>query len=163
MLITLNDALILATNYAISGVENELGGPFGAVILKRDSSSYDLYEVIALGRNTVISSLDPTNHAEMNAIREACKKLKTFDLTGYILVTTGESCPMCKSATMWANITEVYYGTTYYDAELIGFRDKHIDEHLKGKVKLLNEKQLNREYALKCHQHWINKENKTLY
>lgn len=163
MLVTLEEAMILATDYAIEGVKNDIGGPFGAVILKKYCNSSDLYTVISLARNTVISTLDPTNHAEMNAIREACNKLNTFDLSGCILVTTGESCPMCRSATIWANIKEVYYGTNYIDAELIGFRDRHIQEHLIGNVKLMEETELLRDYALKCHNAWIHKKYKTLY
>ena len=164
MLVTLQEAMVLATDYAVSGVNNNIGGPFGAMILKKQHyCSEHLYEVVSLARNTVVSTLDPTNHAEMNAIRQACELLGTFDLSDCILITTGKSCPMCASAIMWANIKKVYYGTTYKDAELIGFRDKHIHDHLKGEIKLVEEIQFNRDYALNCHKAWADKNDRVLY
>lgn len=106
------------------------GGPFGAVIVKDN-------KIIARAHNTVLKSKDPTAHAEVNAIRKACKKLNTHDLEGCILYTSAEPCPMCLSAIIWANIKEVYYSNTKEDTNNIGFRDDIIYEYIKGKNKNL--------------------------
>jgi tRNA(Arg) A34 adenosine deaminase TadA len=100
------------------------GGPFGCVIVKNG-------EVIASAANSVNKDNDPTAHAEVNAIRQACKKLKQADLKGAILYTSAEPCPMCLSAIYWANISEVYYGNTRTDADWAGFGDDFIYEELK--------------------------------
>ena len=107
-------------------MNENLGGPFGAVITDSDGN------VIAVSSNTVLGSHDSTAHAEINAIRKACRILKTHDLSGYILYATGYPCPMCLSAIMWANIKKVYYGTNLKDAEDIGFRDDFIYNYIKG-------------------------------
>lgn len=100
------------------------GGPFGAAIMKDG-------KLIASAHNTVLESKDATAHAEINAIRETSKILGTHDLSGCILYTSAEPCPMCLSAIIWANIKEVYYANTRKDAEEIGFRDDMIYEYLK--------------------------------
>lgn len=105
-----------AIKEAYSGIEHKHGGPFGCVIVKDGS-------IVGRGHNEVIKNNDPTCHGEMMAIRDACKNLGTFDLTGCELYTSSEPCPMCKCAIMWANIKKVYYGCTVSDAEDIGFRD----------------------------------------
>lgn len=92
--------------------------PFGCVIVNKEG------EIVGLGHNTVALDNDPTAHGEVNAIRNACKNLGTFDLSGCILYTSCEPCPMCLNACKWANITEVYYAADRYDAESIGFRDR---------------------------------------
>lgn len=115
----------LAIEEARKTMNENLGGPFGAMITDNDGN------VIAVSSNTVLGSHDPTAHAEINVIREACKKLKTHDLKGYILYATGYPCPMCLSAIMWANIKKVYYGTNLEDAEKIGFRDGFIYNYIK--------------------------------
>ena len=116
------------------------GGPFGAVITDKDGN------IISVANNQVLKNNDPTAHAEVQAIREACKKLNTHDLSGYILYTSCEPCPMCLSAIIWSNIKEVYYGCTKEDAGNIGFRDDIIYDYLKGKNKdLINLKQIDRE------------------
>ncbi len=97
-----------------------VGGPFGAAIVDKDEN------VISVSSNSVLKDNDPTAHAEVNAIREACKKLNTNDLSNYILYTTCYPCPMCMSAAIWANISKVYYFATKEDAEKIGFRDNYI-------------------------------------
>lgn len=104
------------------------GGPFGAAVIKDG-------EVIASAHNTVIESIDATAHAEVNAIRLASKKLNTHDLSGCVLYTSAEPCPMCLSAIIWANIKDVYYANTKKDAADIGFRDDMIYEYLKGNEK----------------------------
>ena len=106
----------LAIEKSIENVENG-GGPFGAVIVKNG-------EVIAATSNSVTIDNDPTAHAEVNAIRQACRKLGTFDLSGCELYTTAEPCPMCFGAILWANIRKVYYGCTIADTDKIGFRDE---------------------------------------
>lgn len=112
---------IIAENISI--IEKDLGqygGPFGAVIIDAD------YNVVGVGWNTVTGTNDPTAHAEVNAIRNACKNLKTFDLSGYSIIATGYPCPMCLSAIMWANIKDVYYVANVREAARIGFRDDFI-------------------------------------
>ena len=101
------------------------GGPFGAVITRGN-------EIIAIASNTVIQDNDPTAHAEMNAIRKACKELGTYDLSGCVLYATGYPCPMCLSAIIWSNIKEVYYSGSAKDAAEIGFRDDFIYDFING-------------------------------
>ena len=101
------------------GMENNHGGPFGAVIVKDG-------KIIGEGFNKVISSNDPTAHAEIIAIREASKNTNNFDLSGSVIFTSCEPCPMCLAAIYWANIDEIYYANTKKDAAGIGFRDDFI-------------------------------------
>lgn len=108
----LRRALKLASDNARSGT----GGPFGAVIAACD-------EIVAEGVNRVTSELDPTAHAEVCAIREACRKLGRFSLQGCILYSSCEPCPMCLSAIYWARIGHIYYANDRHDAASIGFRD----------------------------------------
>lgn len=91
--------------------------PFGAVVVKNG-------QVIAKAHNMVVPNNDPTAHAEVMCIRLACQKLNTFDLSGCILYTSCEPCPMCLNAIKWSNITEIYYAATRDDADAIGFRDR---------------------------------------
>ena len=105
-----------AIKEAYIGINNLEGGPFGAVVVKDGV-------VIGRGHNQVVRKNDPTCHGEMMAIRDACKRLGTFDLSGAVIYTTGEPCPMCRGAILWANIDHVYYGCNIYDTEEIGFRD----------------------------------------
>lgn len=103
-----------------------IGGPFGAVIVDKDQN------IIAVASNTVLRDNDPTAHAEVNAIRQACKKLKTYDLSEYELYATGYPCPMCMSAIIWSNIKKIYVCASYQEAAKIGFRDSHISNFLKN-------------------------------
>ena len=131
-----------AFDKALYTSSNGIGGPFGACIVKDG-------EVIAVASNTVLHDNDPTAHAEINAIRQACKKLGTYDLKGCVLYTTAYPCPMCLSAIIWANIDTVYYGCTAKDAEEIGFRDKMIYEYLNGELPdLVSITELNRQECL---------------
>lgn len=128
------------------------GGPFGAVIV--DSSN----NIIAVASNTVLKDNDPTAHAEVNAIRKACKKLNTHDLTGYKIYATGYPCPMCLSAIIWSNIKEVYYGTNLEDALKIGFRDQKIYDFINKKdLTLLNINQTNHDECVKLFLEYNNK------
>ena len=111
-----------AVSEAIEGIKSLHGGPFGSVIIQQDPVSKE-YNIVGRGHNRVILLKDPTCHGEMEAIRDACKNLGTFDLRGCILYTTAEPCPMCLSACMWANIQKIYYGCTREETDCIGFRD----------------------------------------
>lgn len=140
----MNNFMEKAKINAEKGIDNKEGGPFGAVIIDKDGN------IISNGNNKVIKEKDPTAHAEIIAIREACKKLDTYDLSNCIIYTSCEPCPMCLSAIIWANIKEVYYGCTKEDAGKIGFRDDIIYDYLKGKNKeLIKLKQMNREECIK--------------
>ena len=137
----MNKYMKKARENARRGMENKEGGPFGAVIVDQEGN------IIANGNNRVIQEKDPTQHAEIVAIREACKKQNTYDLSNCILYSSCEPCPMCLSAIIWANIKTVFYGCTKEDAGKIGFRDDKIYEYLKGKKKDLVElKQLDQQY-----------------
>ena len=100
-------------------MNQNIGGPFGAVIVKEG-------EIIAVSSNHVLANNDPTAHAEIMAIRKACESLGTYDLTGCELYATGYPCLMCLSAIIWANIKKVYVSGKPIDAEKIGFRDEYI-------------------------------------
>ena len=139
----MNEFMKIANEYAKKGIENKEGGPFGAVIVDTKGN------IISSGNNKVLKNNDPTAHAEIVAIREACKKLNTYDLSDYILYTSCEPCPMCLSAIIWANIKEVYYGCTKEDAGEIGFRDDMIYDYLKGnKSNLIDLKKMDRDECL---------------
>lgn len=143
-----------AYDKANEGVFNGEGGPFGACIVDNNGN------IIAVSNNQVLKNNDPTAHAEVMAIRNACEKLNTYDLKGCILYTTCQPCPMCLSAIIWANIDKVYYGATKKDADYIGFRDDMIYEYLSGKnQELIDLKQLDRQECLEL----FNKYNNTIY
>lgn len=125
-----------AITEAWKGVKIGDGGPFGAVIVKDK-------EIVGVGHNKVLGSNDPTAHAEVTAIREACQNLHTHDLTGCVIYTTSEPCPMCLSAIIWANIKEVYFATDRNQVGEIGFRDDKIYEYFENNQKdLLNIKHI---------------------
>jgi guanine deaminase len=112
-----NTLMDQAIKEAQIGIEHGHGGPFGAVVV-RDG------KIIGRGHNCVIKNQDPTCHGEVEAIRDACKNIGSFDLEGADIYTTSEPCPMCLGAVLWAGIRNVYYGCNRDDAESIGFRDK---------------------------------------
>lgn len=149
----------IAINEAKKGVKCGEGGPFGAVIVQEDT-------VIAKAHNTVLKTNDPTAHAEINAIRLATHRLKSFDLSQCVLLTSSEPCPMCLSAIMWAGIKTVYYGCTVDDASRIGFADQFIYKYLKGQCNnetILTLTPLLREQALDAFEIWEKKEDKIPY
>lgn len=153
----MNTYMKLAKNAAENGMNLNEGGPFGAVIVDKKGN------IIATGNNQVLKNNDPTAHAEVIAIRNACKKLNTYDLSDYILYTSCEPCPMCLSAIIWSNIKEIYYACTREDAANIGFRDDLIYEYLKGNNKdLINLKQIDRDECIDVFEKYKN-ENKTIY
>lgn len=116
----------IAITEARIGIYNGDGGPFGSVIVKDGI-------IIGQGHNMVLANNDSTCHGEISAIRNAEQAIGSYDLSGAVLYTTGEPCPMCLAACMWANIETVYYGCTIADNEAIGFRDKKFDEMFGGR------------------------------
>ena len=133
-------------------------GPFGAVLVKDN-------QIIAEGFNTVTANNDPTSHAEIVAIRNACKVLNNFSLEDCDLYTTCEPCPMCLSAIYWARISEVYYANTRSDAQKIDFSDAMIYEELNKTIKdrKIPMHQMMRNEALKAFDLWDKKEDKVKY
>jgi guanine deaminase len=112
-----------AVRLADEGMRSDRGGPFGCVVVRRG-------EILARGNNCVTSTNDPTAHAEVTAIREACRQLKSFQLADCELYTSCEPCPMCLAAIYWARIPTVYYGNTRADAAAIGFDDEFIYQQI---------------------------------
>ncbi len=136
----------------------EDGGPFGCVIVKNN-------EIISEGFNEVTNKNDPTAHAEIVAIRNACNKLNTFNLKGTQMFTSCEPCPMCLSAIYWSHIDKIYYGNNRKDAAKIGFDDSYIYDELsinlnKRKIPL---EQINEKEAIKAFEEWEAKTDKTVY
>lgn len=145
-----------ALEEAYAGIKAGDGGPFGTVIVKDG-------EIVGRGHNRVVVNQDPTCHGEMEAIRDACKNLGTFDLSGCELYTTAEPCPMCLGATLWANIPVVYYGCTREDSDGIGFRDEVFYEYLAGENDLLTVSEFERESCLELFEAYTEIEGKTAY
>ncbi len=148
----------MAIDLSAKSVE-EGGGPFGAVIVNKEG------EIIAAAHNCVTLNNDPTAHAEVMAIREACQKLQTFDLSGCTLYASCEPCPMCLSSMYWAHIEKYYYAGTQHDAAEIGFDDKFIYDEiaLKPKDRFMSRKQILRDATLKVFNTWKNKADKIEY
>ncbi len=147
-----------AIKEAIKGVNANDGGPFGCVIVKDD-------RIIGRGHNQVTSSNDPTAHAEVMAIREACKKLNSFQLEDCIIYTSCEPCPMCLGAIYWARPKTVYYGCNQQDAAAIGFDDAFIYKELAMpyESRSISFEQCHRELALEPFTLWENKSDKIDY
>ena len=142
---------------SIENIKNG-GGPFGAVIVKNN-------RIIATGTNHVTAKNDPTAHAEINAIRKACRKLETFDLTGCEIYSSCEPCPMCLGAIYWAHLDRLYYGNTKADAKSIDFDDSFIyDEiELSPENRKLKSSQLLAEEAILAFEIWSNAVDKIKY
>lgn len=134
------------------------GGPFGAIIVKDG-------EMVASGTNRVTSENDPTAHAEVKAIREACRKLRTFDLSGCTIYTSCEPCPMCFSAIYWAHLDAVYYAADHHDAAKAGFDDAFIYDEIKKQPdeRKISFKKLDLAQHFQPFGDWIASENKTKY
>jgi tRNA(Arg) A34 adenosine deaminase TadA len=141
-----------------SKMRGNQGGPFGAVIVKRG-------KVVGRGWNRVTSTNDPTAHAEVSAIRDACKKLGTFQLGGCELYTSCEPCPMCLAAIYWARLKKVYYANTRKDAAKIAFDDEWIYQEVAAPIsrRKITMKQLLRKEALKVFAEWQGKADKVSY
>ena len=134
------------------------GGPFGAVVVRKG-------KIVGRGWNRVTSTHDPTAHAEVSAIRDACKKLKTFQLDDCELYTSCEPCPMCLAAIYWARFPKVFYANTRKDAARIAFDDDFIYREVSTPIgrRKIPMKQMLRSEALKVFVEWKNKPDKTLY
>lgn len=144
-----------ALNEAYQGIEDGHGGPFGAVIVKDG-------EIVGRGHNSVLKNQDPTCHGEVMAIHDACKRLKTFNLEGCDIYTTGYPCPMCMGAILWANIDRIYFGCNVTDTEIIGFRDKKFyEDQRKGLAEKTVE--IDREECLKLYEDYLKIKNREHY
>ena len=155
----MNKPMKLAIQQARKTMNEGIGGPFGAAIVDSEGN------IIAVNSNRVLCDHDPTAHAEVTAIREACKKLGTHDLSGYVMYATGYPCPMCLGAMIWANIKKCYYGCKPADAEEIGFRDDFIYRFIKNDcndVEILEFTEEQREQCLELFREYHEKE-KELY
>ncbi|MEI7661004.1 MAG: nucleoside deaminase [Bacteroidota bacterium] len=147
-----------AFDEAFRSVRNNIGGPFGAVVLMDG-------RIIGKGGNRVSSQNDPTAHAEIVAIRDACTNIHNFDLAGAVIYSTCEPCPMCLSAIYWANIRSVYYVSTRYQAEAIGFKDNHIYEeiNLHPSDRRIAFRQVEHPKAAELFREWTEKNDKISY
>jgi tRNA(Arg) A34 adenosine deaminase TadA len=153
-----NPFMARAIQLSLENVLSGHGGPFGAVVVKDGT-------IIAEGANQVTSTNDPTAHAEVVAIRQACKLLGVFDLEGFEIYTSCEPCPMCLGAIYWARLSRVYFGNADADAAKIGFDDSLIyreiaQPHSQRKIPMI---QMMREEALSAFHAWENKPNKITY
>lgn len=158
----MNEFMKIAKDLANDNLKTNEGGPFGACVV-RDGI------IIGKGKNQVLSTNDPTAHAEVMAIRDACKNISSYDLSGCDLYTSCYPCPMCLSAIIWSNIKNVYYGNTKEDAKNIGFRDDFIYEYINNLSKnvqdedILKLKCIDREETIKEFNEFMNKEDKVIY
>ncbi len=152
----MNRWMKIAYSEATKGMLADDGGPFGAVIVKDE-------KIIAVAHNEVLKTKDSTAHAEMNAIRKACKELDSFDLSGCVLYTSCQPCPMCLGAIFWARIGTVYYGATEDDAARGGFDDKRFYEMMEGKNNDLIMEQIDHKEGAELFDRWLEKENYQIY
>lgn len=149
----MNQYMELALNKASQTANAGLGGPFGAVVVDKDGT------VLSIESNSVLSSHDPTAHAEVNAIRKASLVKGTHDLSGCTMYATGQPCPMCLGAMVWANITKCYYALGAEDAEAIGFRDDMIYKYIReGNGIELDLQQIDRERCLILYEEYRDKQ-----
>lgn len=143
-------------------LKTNAGGPFGAVVVKNG-------KIIGRGSNHVLKNNDPTAHAEIMAIRDACNNIQSYDLSGCELYTSCYPCPMCLSAIIWANIKTVYYGNTKEDAANIGFRDDFIYDYLKkltvnkSDSKILDLQPMDHTETIKTFNAFASKKDKIIY
>jgi guanine deaminase len=148
----------LAIDAARNGVVQNEGGPFGTVIVKEDA-------IVGMGNNRVVSTNDPTAHAEVVAIREACENLKSFQLTGCTIYTSCEPCPMCLGAIYWARPDRIVYACSREDAAAIDFDDDFIYKEIKLPLqeRKIPTEQCGRQLGLEVFRFWKNKEDKVRY
>lgn len=153
-----NYFISVAIDLAREGMNDNLGGPFGAIVVKDR-------KIIGRGQNRVTSSHDPTAHAEVNAIRDACQQLSTFELRGCILYTSCEPCPMCLGAIYWARIDRVVFAATRRDAASANFDDEWLYEEvtLPWQKRKLDYQQIGQSEAAKLFDEWNHKSDKTHY
>ena len=158
----MNKYMKIAKELSENNLKTNVGGPFGACVVKNG-------EIIGKVSNHVLSNNDPTAHAEIMAIREACKTINSYDLSGCELYTSCYPCPMCLSAIIWSNIKKVYYGNTKEDAANIGFRDDFIYDYInkmtenKSDNKTLELEIMDREETIKTFNKFMEKSDKIIY
>ena len=152
-----NKFMLKAIELSIKSAET-IGGPFGCVIVKDN-------KIISEGSNKVTSTNDPTAHGEIVAIRDACLKLNTFNLSGCELYSSCEPCPMCLSAIYWSNIEKIFYANSRNDAKNIDFDDSFIYSEINKKIedRKIQMTQMLRDEALKAFKIWDNKVDKIKY
>ena len=152
-----NKFMLKAIELSIKSAET-IGGPFGCVIVKDN-------KIISEGSNKVTSTNDPTAHGEIVAIREACLKLNTFNLSGCELYSSCEPCPMCLSAIYWSHIDKIFYANTRNDAKNIDFDDSFIYSEINKKIedRKIQMSQMLRDEALKAFKIWNTKVDKIKY
>ena len=152
-----NKFMLKAIELSIKSAET-IGGPFGCVIVKEN-------KIISEGSNKVTSTNDPTAHGEIVAIREACLKLNTFNLSGCEIYSTCEPCPMCLSAIYWSHIEKIFYANTRDDAKNIDFDDSFIYSEINKKIedRKIQMIQMHRDEALKAFKIWNEKVDKIKY
>ena len=155
----MNEYMKIAKELADENLKTNAGGPFGACVVKDG-------KIIGKGSNHVLAHNDPTAHAEIVAIRDACKNINSYDLSGAELYTSCYPCPMCLSAIIWSNIKNVYYGKTKEDATNIGFRDDLIYNYIKNDSvdsSILELTCINREETIKTFMEFMEKSDKNIY
>ena len=158
----MNKYMKIAKELSEDNLKTNVGGPFGACIVKDG-------KIIGKCSNHVLSNNDPTAHAEIMAIRDACKSINSYDLSDCELYTSCYPCPMCLSAIIWSNIKKVYYGNTTEDAANIGFRDDYIYSYIKKMTYNTNDSSvleldcMDREETIKAFDDFKKKKNKTIY
>lgn len=158
----MNDYMKIAKELSDENLRTNAGGPFGACVVKDG-------KIIGKGSNHVLANNDPTAHAEIMAIREACQNINSYDLSDCELYTSCYPCPMCLSAIIWANIKKVYYGNTKEDAASIGFRDDFIYHYIEGLTdnehgnESLDLECMDRDETIKTFHEYMEKSDKTIY
>lgn len=158
----MNKFMEIAKNLSEENLNTNQGGPFGACIVKDG-------KIIGKGSNHVLKDNDPTAHAEVVAIRDACKNINSYDLSGCELYTTCYPCPMCIAATIWANVKKVYYGNNKEDAANIGFRDEFIYRYINSLNEgnnddsILELQNIDREETIKVFDKFSMKDDKIIY
>ena len=158
----MNKYMKIAKELSEDNLKTNVGGPFGACVVKDG-------KIIGKGSNHVLSNNDPTAHAEVMAIRDACKNINSYDLNGCELYTSCYPCTMCLSAIIWSNIKKVYYGNTKEDAANIGFRDDYIYNYIKSLTDNTNDNSvlklecIDREENIETFNQFIEKSDKTIY
>ena len=158
----MNEYMKIAKELSDDNLKTNVGGPFGACIVKDG-------KIIGKGSNHVLAHNDPTAHAEIMAIRDACKNINSYDLSGAELYTSCYPCPMCLGAIIWSNIKKVYYGNTKEDAANIGFRDELIYNFINNLKNNSNDnsilklESMDREETIQSFKKYIEKTDKTIY
>ncbi len=158
----MNKYMKIAKELSEENLKTNKGGPFGACIVKNGN-------IIGKGSNHVLSDNDPTAHAEIIAIRNACKNINSYDLSDCELYTSCYPCPMCLSAIIWSNIKKVYYGNTKEDATNIGFRDDYIYDYIKKLTDNIEDNAvlslncMDREETIETFNKFLEKNDKIIY